>query len=239
MAAKRPHLSPKRKLEDFTSEPELQKKRTKEKELPTEATDNRYEGQGFVLELFLDEKKEAHSTHILHVTSQEQAEWPGWDEARLVTFITQQAGVQATKPAAPSKPKVAEKAPAPSAYFFALHEMELRNSLAATPSRLIKVGTDFTLKISYALLDKLRGEPLNLAYQLFISAHQTNEPARSLIAHQAGTLTAAEGDLSVAIVSPHLPIGTYRLTALMFLTVADQPQQLFTQASLARVYQVY
>jgi hypothetical protein len=66
MASKRPQLSQKRKLADL------------EAELTTAARTSPSEGQGFVVEFFLDEQKHPRLTQVLHVKSGEGEQWPGW-----------------------------------------------------------------------------------------------------------------------------------------------------------------
>jgi hypothetical protein len=44
----------------------------------------------FVVELLQDEELNVRRTRVIHVQSQVEERWAGWDEARLVNFIRTQ-----------------------------------------------------------------------------------------------------------------------------------------------------
>jgi hypothetical protein len=225
MASKRPQLSQKRKLADL------------EAELTAAARTSPSEGQGFVVEFFLDEQKLPRLTQVLHVKSGEGEQWPGWDEHRLLEFMTQRVGV---KPIRAMKTPVATVRTEPTAISFDLKEMEISAGMTGSATRLLKNGDPFSITLSFILPEEAKAERRNFDYQFYLSAQNTEDQAQRLLALEQGSMTKQQNSLTVKVNDPHLPPGTYQFQASMFVADAAQlPAQQFKHASVSRIYQVY
>ncbi len=75
------------------------------------AANGTLESEGFIVNLFLSKRKQAHSTQVLHVSSDEGEKWDGWDSQRLLDFITKRSGLVLPKVDAV---KVSPPAPEPT-----------------------------------------------------------------------------------------------------------------------------
>lgn len=225
MSTKTPRLNQKRKLEEFISEPELQKKRVKDADITASAL----AGQGFVVELFLDEQQQLHSSQVLDVKSGEGDKWAGWDAARLLAFITKRAGISAAQPrqtAAPAKTTTSG---------FALREMTIQHQNDEAATRLLRSGAPLLLELS--LLRPGTSAPQAMNYQAYLSAERAEDRGRFAVAAEQGVLQEGAEKIIVPLPALTLPPGTYHFQATVFLAAAKAPQSDY--ACLSRVYQVY
>jgi hypothetical protein len=225
MASKRPQLSQKRKLADL------------EAELTAAARTSPSEGQGFVVEFFLDEQKHPRLTQVLHVKSGEGEQWPGWDEHRLLDFMTQRVGVKPLRAMKTSATSIHNESATMS---FDLKEMEVNAETTGWTTRLLKSGDPFSITLSFILPEEAKSKHSHLDYQFFLSALNTEDQTQSLLALEQGSMTRQQNSLTVKVNHPRLPPGTYQFQASMFVADAAQlPAQQFKHASISRMYQVY
>jgi hypothetical protein len=70
-----------------------------DKTLKEHLADERLENIGFVVELFLDRRRQVRLTQALQVKSAEGEAWEGWDESRLIDFFVKQASLRVPEPA--------------------------------------------------------------------------------------------------------------------------------------------
>ena len=77
-------------------------------------------------------------------------------------------------------------------------------------------------------------------YQFYLSAQNTEDHAKSLLALEQGNINEQQKSITVKIEQASLPPGTYQFQALMFVADAShQSAQQYKHASVSRVYQVY
>ena len=50
--------------------------------------------EGFLVNLFLNERNQVRLTHIMHVDSNEEDRWDGWDEKKLIDFFVRRVELQ-------------------------------------------------------------------------------------------------------------------------------------------------
>src|SRR4030095_6344875 len=73
----------------FEDNPESDKKNTNSSS--EEELEEQLDNVGFVIELFLDNRRQVRLTQALHVRSAEGESWDGWDEGRLTSFFVKRA----------------------------------------------------------------------------------------------------------------------------------------------------
>lgn len=225
MATKRPHLSQKKKLADLEAE-------------LSAAHISRPEGQGFVVEFFLDEKKNPRLTQVLHVKSGEGEQWQGWDENRLLDFIAKRVDVKGSKPRkhTPSSHPIREG----DELMFDLKNMEIKTDFPGFATRLLRKGDPFSIKLSFVLQEASKNKPKDFDYQFYLSAMNTDDQTKDLLALEQGSIHGQQDSITVKVDHPNLRPGTYRFHASMYVTDSSlKPMARYKHASVSQVYQVY
>ncbi len=78
----------------------------KNKSLRSEAT--ALQAVSYVIELFVDEKKQVQKTRIYHVQSNEDEDWQNWEESRLLTFFRKRPELALPKSSVPTSSQEVE-----------------------------------------------------------------------------------------------------------------------------------
>ena len=108
-------------------------------EQPKEQLDN----IGFVIELFLDDRRQVRLTQALHVRSAEGESWDGWNEERLTGFLIKHADLSVPASSS-SAARTMEESDASSLKTFNVFLERLRRDFAV----LIGQGKQFDLRVN-------------------------------------------------------------------------------------------
>lgn len=189
----------------------------------------------FTLELLLDTERAVRRTRLVHVQSEAEELWAGWDAARLIELIAERAALQPAEPPPTEPPDredddepfeqsldlAAVAQPGPGLAGVArIRRLELRSSGAQLPHQLLRHDTRFSALLTLELSGLVApGAPIG--YTASIHARPIGG-ARSQVGAARGTLAAAD---SVTISVPDLALapGTYRPEALVMLYEAGSP----------------
>lgn len=191
----------------------------------------------FTLELLLDAGRAVRRTRLMHVQSEAEELWAGWDAARLIELIAERAALQPAEPvpAAPPPgeadepfeqtldlPDATPAAPQPGAPLAGLariRQLELRASGAQLPHQLLRHDTRFSALLTLELSGLAPDAPIG--YTAAIHARPIGG-ARHQIGAAHGTLAAAER-VTISVAELALAPGTYRPEALVMLYPAGAP----------------
>jgi len=205
-------------------------------EKSTLLNNNRQHYAVFTMELLLDKENNVRRTRVLHVQTQKEATWAGWDSSRLLDFVIDGAELQLEKA---SKVSVIQPIPQPVAAEIppALQEMEKAQPTSlqgyfrvaimnfSSPQGedlkwLIPASQPFTVGLGLDLseLQLTGGDQLNYEASIFI--HQRTNSSRRELVKDHGVLEFAKST-SIDINMQEVPIGEYQLEALVVLNAGD------------------
>jgi len=182
--------------------------------------------EGFVVDLFLDDEKRVRKTQVLQVKSGEGEEWEGWDEARLINFFLERAQLRLspkrdekevvpTKTAAASQPAGVPADQSRTPYEgISLRGLEMIRANHQTPSKLIKSGEPFNVRLSYGMDDQMKASA-SFEYTAFISAIKYGENSRQLLRRIQGMINAGDDAITVEVNRPNLRPGLYKIEAAL------------------------
>ncbi len=188
----------------------------------------------FTVELLLDEENTVRRTRAMHVQSQAEEVWAGWEEPRLVNFFTESAGLkipQANEAVRAKQPpaEIVEKAPGihgePQAVTptpaisgeLRLGKLVLGAAGIEEPLRLIYSDQTFRVKFMLDLTDVQVSRDVPLDYSAKVYAKRLGEVSRQPVGQAEGRLLTADRiDLDVKGI--HLPRGTYRMEVFVKLS---------------------
>jgi len=178
----------------------------------------------FTFELLLGPDGEVRRTRVAHIQSTEQTEprpkwdktWPGWDPARMVGFIAQQANLSqgekdaattvAPPASAPTKPTPPEREQQVK-----LHELTIVPFGEDKPRSFVPRGKPFDLRLQLELKHGTTYGARPLSYTATVYAKRLGGGTAEKVGLARGTFTSAEPIIRVA--GLQLPAGLYRLSA--------------------------
>jgi hypothetical protein len=193
-------------------------------EWPALTTNNRQHYASFTLQLLLNEDYSVRRTQIVNNKNKTDEQWEGWDEERLLKFITGQAGlrlsaVKANAPIEPGDQAVSLPKP-PATPKGQVHLRQLEALLADTdsPRHLISHAQPFRLGLTLELVDIDAPDNSLLDYTASIYAKKLGIGTRDLVAEKRATVPL-QRRLSIPIDGILMPPGTYRLQARVKLNL--------------------
>jgi hypothetical protein len=180
----------------------------------------------FTVELLLDEMNIVRRTRVMHVQSQKENTWAGWDDRRLIRYFIEKAELpQSFSGAVPSGPRLEMRAvQTPEAMGGAKLSGQLRlKSLEARPSgferQIMTISQNQPIDI-YLTLDLTHVEaalstPINYAVTVF--SKSLNNGLLYSIGEAQGSVEKSD-DVKIIIKGSQLPVGTYRLEAIAMIS---------------------
>lgn len=192
----------------------------------------------FTVEVLLGAENDVRRTRMLHIQSNTEDTWAGWDEQRLVGFIEKNAGVR-LEPAADKnikesaeqrETKTAPRAQPPVSG--ALHVREVA-VIPATGGhrRVLPQGQPFEIDLTLDMADIHAASTDAMPFHATAIAKDLSSGARMLLAGSQGACTPGE-TASIHLNSQGLPCGTYRLGIDLTMSDAASPA---SQTDLAAV----
>ncbi len=215
--------------------------------------------EGFIVDIFLSKKKDVHSTQILHVSSDEGAKWDGWDSDRLLDFIVTRAGVvlplvetvpalsmttttveapvPMVQPVEPVADPLPSQVPAPAAPELIFRTFEMIPAHSQTPSKLLRKGEPFDIRLSLAAENILQQFDASLDYTATIFAKDLAAAQRFNLGEMSGVLAPADEAIVMNIPRQDLAPGTYRLEAA--LTLCNEAETIGQPTQMRTIFQVF
>ncbi len=217
--------------------------------------------EGFIVDIFLSQKKHVHSTQILHVSSAEGEQWQGWDSDRLLDFIVMRSGLvrppaeavmaeslapeitapPATlappeEPAAPPPPMPIATPPEPSPALL-IGAFEMIPSHSQRPSKLLRKGESFDLRLSLEAQQNILFQEGTFDYSATIFAKDLEASHPISLGVVRGVLAAADEAIVMSMPRQNLPAGTYRLEAALIVCKGAKP--IGSPAQMRTIFQVF
>jgi hypothetical protein len=225
--------------------------------------ENRQYDASFTLKLLLNEDHSVRRTQLVDNRSKAEEQWAGWNQHRMIEFISQQAALQlpAVEPtlpvAAPAKPEpaaamMAEPVPAESAppepapaapalasFGGSLHLRELEPIPAGTTSlsRVFSQHLPFVVRLHLDLtgVELPNGDPLD--YTAMVHAKRLGGGSREMVGQVHHTITPQD-QLTILVPGKPLAPGTYRLDAMVTLShpSAELDLSAYQEGGVLQVY---
>ena len=219
---------------------EARKQAAERQKKQTEKSSNHQRYAVYTLEFLLDEANAVRRTRVMHVQSQEEESWAGWDDQRLVQYIIQQAGLQVeakitqefedltsketARKAAPVLQKAAEPAKAKLAGEFQVFSMETQTSQPGRTRWTMEGDQPITmrLKLDMVELERTKNTPINFLAEIY--SKELGTGSRQLVGSSRGKINPEEMD-TIDVECQWLSPGMHRLDAFVMLTSPDKEPQ--------------
>ena len=214
---------------------------TTEKESEDHELQNGQHYAVFTLELLLDGENRVRRTRVMHIQSQQDESWAGWDEKRLQDFFIRQAslyqlaeieGVAATPSAI-----VEETAPGlrPSietelrvetqsiAGQFCIQSLEPQLTDSGASKRLIPANQPFNMRLTLGLAEVSIPGDSSIEFSAAVYTKQlgVGTGSRQILGSSQGTFMPAN-TVIIDIGANKLAHGFYRIDAIVSLTLPNQ-----------------
>ena len=222
----------------------------------TSSTGDGQRDVSFTVNLLLNEDHSVRRTRVVDNRSKTPVQWAGWNEHRMIDFISRQAALQLPV-AAPAEPEpaaviVAGPVPAESAtpepdaitpalvgFGGTLHLQELEPIPAGTASvsHVFNHSLPFSVRLHLDLTEvELPGDD-RLDYTATIYAKRLGGGLRETIGEVNNTITPQDR-LAILVDGKPLPPGTYRLDAMVMLShpSAELDLRAYQEGGMFHVY---
>jgi hypothetical protein len=180
----------------------------------------------FTVELLLDEKNAVRRTRVMHVQSQHENTWAGWDDTRLVDYFIEKAELsRSLSEAAPLSPKLEMQAVQISE---GMSEGKLSGQLRLKSLDVRPVGFDrqvmtipqnqpieIHLALDLTRVEAALSSRINYAVTVFSKA--LSNGSLYLIGEAEGTVEKSD-EVEITIKGSQLTVGTYRLEAIAMIS---------------------
>lgn len=213
----------------------------------------------FTLELLLDKDNVVRRTRVMHVQSQQEESWAGWDDRRLIRTYIDQAGLRVKSPAewgqheeqppvnreSPAKNQAktpaAEHARAKLSGQFRVLEMATQTQQPRTSRWMLPRDQPIILllKLDLGNLETAGDSPLNYSAIIYSKAMSTG--SRLIVGSSKGRIMPGE-DTVIEVDGLNLSRGIHRLEAFVMLAPpAREPQPDSSQVAFfdGGLFQVY
>jgi hypothetical protein len=134
---------------------------------PSAASGDRQHYATFTVELLLDEDNNVRRTRVVHIQSEDEVPWSGWDERRMVEFIVQHAALRLPSPKPIPQPKPPEPK-LPDSLTLEITEATTQEVDSVAPSNVINTNQAWSIhtewELSGATVDMLTGNWLVQAH---------------------------------------------------------------------------
>lgn len=183
--------------------------------------ENRLHCSVFTIELLLDGANRAQRTRVMHVQSHNEGVWEGWDEVRMAAFMAQNSGLVRTK--SPREDLAAlthaqGEDPLPGGRL-KLQPLEVISMIPDTLHAMIQSEKPFHVSLHLDLREMQ--SPPNSTFDCNVTLYARHMgSSKATVAGSAVNKVRASDDLVLLEVEGHgLPVGIYRLEALVVLTL--------------------
>jgi hypothetical protein len=224
-----------------------------QKDNKTMASKGQFHPATFTVELLLDEDNEVYSTYIMHVQSNREQTWTGWEKTQLVDFLDQSILVKVT----PEEPVLAnaeepEYAPAVvvestplTTYPELVGTLHLRDLMiigaeSADPRRILSRDQPFDVYLTLDLSELTVPSNIPLNYRASIYAKSRGSRSGQVVGEVEGTIKPAD-TVTINVEGTPLAEGTYKLAATVIVALPGTKLTIKpgTTDSIGDVIQVY
>lgn len=195
-----------------------------------------YQPATFTVELLLDENYNVQSTQVVHVQSRREYTWSNWPKEELLDFLSQSAGVNVpsdeqvlanTEEPVHAPVAVAESNPvtpiSTSSHLtgtFRARGMEIVRVESNSPSSLLSHDEPFDARLTLDLSELQVPGNTSLNYKASIYGKGRGSHSGLVVGEAQGTIIPAD-TVTITVEGNSLPEGTYRLAAIVMLTMPD------------------
>jgi len=183
--------------------------------------------EGFVVDLFVDDRRNVVTTQVLHVKSNDGESWSGWDGGQLSRFFAKHAGAALQGPEEHQPDAVAGAQPATPAAEpgkselskLTLEDVTITPEGAAAPSQVVAGSRPFDVTLSV----RISGSPGEggLAYTACVHARRVGEGSRVVLAERKGQIRKVQDTIQLRVPGRKLVQGSYSLTTYLILSGPD------------------
>ncbi len=188
----------------------------------------------FTVELLLEEDNCVRRTRVRQIQTEVEETWADWNDARLIQFFVQRAGLRVARPEPAPLPE--STSPLTSAYHTqttaALSNQEIKTGLSGVlrvcdlaillpdsdvPRNCVHTNEGFNVRLVLDLTEVPKVTNIHLDYTVTICAKNFKDMSRQIVGEGRGTFMPADTascSTKVEITSP----GIYRLEALVVLS---------------------
>ncbi len=213
----------------------------------------------FTLELLLDKDNIVRRTRVMHVQSQQEETWAGWDDRRLIQTYIDQAGLHVKSPAEwgqhEDQPPVNKESPAehqaktpaaehPRAMLsgkFCVLEMDTQTQQPRNSRWMLPRDQPIILRLKLDLRELQTAGDTPLNYSVIIYSKAMSTGSRLMVGSSKGRIMPGE-DTVIEIDALNLSRGIHRLEAFVMLAPpAREPQPDSSQVAFfdGGLFQVY
>jgi hypothetical protein len=169
--------------------------------------------EGFVVDLFLDENRQVQLTQVLHVKSDEGEAWYGWDESKLIEFLTRHAKAKTSVAPAESAPAVEIEDAESIPDGLELRAVDVLPREDGTGSGTIESSEPFAVRVTFGLNKLLKATARPLTYKAELQAVRKEDGTRIVVSQAAGRLDPSEEAVIISVPPNRLQTGLYTIRA--------------------------
>jgi hypothetical protein len=224
-----------------------------QKDNKTMASKGQFHPATFTVELLLDEDNEVFSTYVMHVQSNREQTWTGWEKTQLVDFLDQSIVVKVT----PEEPVLAneeepEYAPVVvvestplTTYPELVGTLHLRDLMiigaeSAGPRRILSRDQPFDVHLTLDLTEMTVPGNTPLNYKASIYGKSLGSRSGQVVGEVEGTIKPTD-TVTINVEGTPLAEGTYKLAATVIVALPSTKLTVKpgTTAAIGDMLQVY
>jgi hypothetical protein len=196
---------------------------------PTGEGDERQRYATFTLEFLLDEESQTRRTRVVHIQSGNEQTWAGWQEGRLINFLTRRARPAHANPQPPDHQGQAGQP--------RLTKIEILSTTGGITQHLLHDGQNFEAQLTLDLSRVAIPEDQSLGFAATIYARNMADGSQQVIGKRRGAVAPAAQTV-IPIPNLSLPAGMYRVEAAIQLSwLSEEPYyQVVVEGNLLQVY---
>ena len=208
--------------------------RQKAAEIQDERSTNQQHYAVFTLELLLDKENAVRRTRVMHVQTQHEETWAGWDDQRLIQYYvnlaglsvkSQEAGIRGADqepvlkdipPAHLTQQPVAESLPAQLSGQVHLLEMEPYTQRPRTSRWMLPENQPIMIRLKLNLSELELAGDVSVNYSAVIYSKEMRTGSRVMVGSDKGKITPAVNNI-IEVECHNLNRGIHRLDAFVML----------------------
>jgi hypothetical protein len=186
------------------------------------ATPNRQHYATFTVELLLDEDNEVRRTRVAYIQGGNEDAWAGWEERRMVQFITRHAAprlpVAETALASPAVAQAAAPAPAELAGTFRMDRLDMMPPDRAGYHGMVRHNQPFIMELTLDMAQVTVRDKGPLQYTATVYGKNLNDGSRQIVGEARGSIMPRD-QVTLSMEGRRLPRGIYRLESVATLAL--------------------
>ena len=162
----------------------------------------------FIVELLLDATNDVRRTRVVHAQTSAEEAWAGWEETRVMKFLTQHA--ELPQPIPPPTPTLGGT--------FEVRELAILPERPDKQCNILPCNQPFDVRLLLDLAKMVIPDHLSLDYAVVVYAKELGEGTRRVAANVCDTITP-DREVTIDVMGAVVPEGTYRLQAEVTLAL--------------------